>query len=77
MDKEAVEVCTTYMTFDPTNLTARECAWRLRNLKEGAARLAFDQGLVKDNPPYVANYLTWVADDYLAANDLNNFEMCS
>jgi len=74
MEKEAVEFWNSYLTFDRNNSTSRECASRLRMRLEAAARLAFDQELLKHDTPYIATYAGWLADDYLVAGDLNKFE---
>ena len=75
LEKEAVEHWTTYLTVNRQYVESRECAVRLlARIKEPPQRLAFVQELAKHDTDFHGRYAQWLADEYLKANDLANFE---
>jgi TolA-binding protein len=73
MEQEATTYWTTYVAHDRNNSESRECASRLLARKEGAARLAFMQELLKHDTDFHGRYASWLADHYFKAGDLDNF----
>ena len=75
LEAEAVQHWTTYMNSNRQHHESRDCASRLlARLKDPAQRIAFIQELVKHDTDFHAGYAQWLANEYLQAADVANFE---
>ena len=74
MEKEALDYWKSAMNVDPDHSHSYTCASRVRGMTSGAERAALDKQLA--NPPgrYRNHYVSWVADDHLAARNFAGFE---
>jgi hypothetical protein len=70
-----VQHWTTYVGVNRNYHESRDCALRLlARLKEPPQRIAFLQELVKHDTDFHGRYAQLLADEYLKASDLANFE---
>lgn len=75
LEAEATAHWTRYMTANRQHPESRECAARLLSkLKDPGQRLAFIQELQRQDTDFHARYSQWLADEYLKASDIANFE---
>lgn len=75
LEAEAVQHWTKYLTFNRQSPDARECALRLvGRIKDPAQRMAFIQEQARHDTDFHGRYAQWMADDYLKAGDIANFE---
>ncbi len=74
MDQEALEYWKSGMTLNREESYVYDCAARVRRQTTGPARMAMDRQLAGSPSRYCGQYASWLADDHLAARDLNSFE---
>jgi TolA-binding protein len=74
MEQQALEHWKSGMTLNREEYYAYDCATRVRRQTTGPARMALDRQLAALPTRYCGQYASWLADDHLAARDLNSFE---
>jgi len=75
LEAEAVQHWTRYLTFNRQTVESRECASRLLGrIKDPGQRLAFIQEQLRHDTDFHGRYAQWMADEYLKAADIGNFE---
>lgn len=74
LDQEALEYWRSGMTLNREESYIYDCATRVRRQTTGPARMAMDRQLAGSLSRYCGQYASWLADDHLAARDLNSFE---
>jgi TolA-binding protein len=75
LEKEALEYWTIHLSFKRQHHESLECAARLlTRIKEPPQRMVFIQEQLKHDTDFYGRYAQWLADEYLRAGDVANFE---
>ena len=74
MEKEALDYWQSAMNLNRDHSHSYTCAVRARGMVTGAERAALDKHLAGQPGRYRSYYVSWVADDQLAARDFAGFE---
>lgn len=74
MEKEALDYWKSALNVDRNHSHSYTCASRVRGTTTGAERAALDKQLAKAPGRYRNQYVSWVADDHLAARSFADFE---